>query len=172
VKPLHCLRPDGQPAGLNLAGSRGLLAWFLFCFWCCAALGAVFTQSLRRDRCLSCGVVAARNRRCDQTDMITAVIAVRSTPSLRGRAWTLTSTFPAVISHHAYRSAIHGLPVISGLIFVLHSAPGIFGPWLDAHGYKSCSRPGIVLATSSSLFPSWRARSAALQPGNARKRPP
>lgn len=46
-------------------------------------------------------------------------------------------------------------PVIAGLVFVfLFGAPGIFGPWLDAHDIKIIfAVPGIVLATIFVTFP-------------------
>ncbi len=46
-------------------------------------------------------------------------------------------------------------PVISGMIFVLlFGRQGVFGEWLDAHGFKIIfSLPGIVLATVFVTFP-------------------
>ena len=122
-------------------------------------LGAVFTQSFEKGigaylAALSQPETAAAIK----LTLITAVIAVPlNTVFGVAAAWTLTKyRFPG-------RNILITLidlpftvsPVISGLIFVLlFGTRGIFGPWLDAHGYKIVfATPGIVLATIFVTFP-------------------
>jgi sulfate transport system permease protein len=122
-------------------------------------LGAVFTQAFEKGigaylAALSQPETAAAIK----LTLITAVIAVPlNTVFGVAAAWTLTKyRFPG-------RNILITLidlpftvsPVISGLIFVLlFGTRGIFGPWLDAHGYKIVfATPGIVLATIFVTFP-------------------
>jgi len=122
-------------------------------------LVAVFTQAFEKGIGAYLGSLAQpETMAAIKLTLLTAVIAVPlNTIFGVAAAWTLTKyRFPG-------RNVLVTLidlpftvsPVISGLVFVLlFGARGIFGPWLDAHGYKILfATPGIVLATIFVTFP-------------------
>jgi sulfate transport system permease protein len=122
-------------------------------------LAAVFTQAFEKGIRAYLGALAQPETwAAIKLTLLTAVVAVPlNTVFGVTAAWTLTKyRFPG-------RSILLTLidlpftvsPVISGLIFVLlFGTRGIFGSWLDAHGYKIVfATPGIVLATIFVTFP-------------------
>ena len=122
-------------------------------------LAAVFTQAFEKGiRAYFAALSQPETAAAIKLTLITAVIAVPlNTIFGVTAAWTLTKyRFPG-------RNILITLidlpftvsPVISGLIFVLlFGTRGLFGPWLDDHGYKIVfATPGIVLATVFVTFP-------------------
>jgi sulfate/thiosulfate transport system permease protein len=122
-------------------------------------LVAVFTQAFEKGIRAYLGALSQPETwAAIKLTLLTAVVAVPlNTVFGVTAAWTLTKyRFPG-------RSILLTLidlpftvsPVISGLIFVLlFGTRGIFGAWLDAHGYKIVfATPGIVLATIFVTFP-------------------
>jgi sulfate transport system permease protein len=122
-------------------------------------LAAVFTQAFEKGIRAYFGALSQPETwAAIKLTLLTAVVAVPlNTVFGVTAAWTLTKyRFPG-------RSILLTLidlpftvsPVISGLIFVLlFGTRGIFGAWLDAHGYKIVfATPGIVLATIFVTFP-------------------
>ena len=122
-------------------------------------LVAVFTQAFEKGIRAYLGALSQPETwAAIKLTLLTAVVAVPlNTVFGVTAAWTLTKyRFPG-------RSILLTLidlpftvsPVISGLIFVLlFGTRGIFGSWLDVHGYKIVfATPGIVLATIFVTFP-------------------
>lgn len=133
---------------------------FLFLFLVVVLpLVAVFAQAFEKGmRAYFAALVQPETAAAIKLTLLTAIVAVPlNTVFGVAAAWTLTKyRFPG-------RNILITLidlpftvsPVISGLIFVLlFGTRGIFGPWLDAHGFKIVfATPGIVLATLFVTFP-------------------
>jgi sulfate transport system permease protein len=122
-------------------------------------LVAVFAQAFEKGvRAYFAALLQPETAAAIKLTLLTAIVAVPlNTVFGVAAAWTLTKyRFPG-------RNILITLidlpftvsPVISGLIFVLlFGTRGIFGPWLDAHGFKIVfATPGIVLATLFVTFP-------------------
>jgi sulfate transport system permease protein len=122
-------------------------------------LVAVFSQAFEKGiRAYFAALWQPETAAAIKLTLITAVIAVPlNTVFGVAAAWTLTKyRFPG-------RNILLTLidlpftvsPVISGLVFVLlFGTRGIFGPFLDAHGFKIVfATPGIVMATIFVTFP-------------------
>jgi sulfate transport system permease protein len=122
-------------------------------------LVAVFTQAFEKGiRAYLASLLQPETMAAIKLTILTAVIAVPlNTIFGVAAAWTLAKyRFPG----RNILVTLIDLPftvsaVISGLVFVLlFGNRGIFGSWLDAHGYKIVfATPGIVLATIFVTFP-------------------
>jgi sulfate transport system permease protein len=154
-RPGSAARSDPWPVRAALLGLGSLFLLLVVVL----PLAAVFTQAFEKGlRGYLAALSQPETAAAIKLTLLTAVIAVPLNTAFGvAAAWTLTKyRFPG-------RNVLITLidlpftvsPVISGLIFVLlFGTRGIFGPWLDGHGYKIVfATPGIVLATLFVTFP-------------------